>query len=178
MLQERDSTDTGSISPFVLRGDVSQSNRSSARPERPEQSELPENNRHRHFREIGNWAELATGATGSASICFLFRLLSVAPAGYFVAALVAHSYFLVSATSDERKSITHLMTGVATVGSAIATLGEPASKWGMGQSELHDYHNDYQQLYPNSVGDSNPLMLSGALLLIFVACIMWAKGNK
>ena len=159
-----------SITPFTYEGVSNQSNHQQPQP--PGQTPgLVENNRKRHFRSAANYSELATVTTLNASLWFGFRLLQVAPAGYFAIAILNFSYFTITATS-EKKPITHLLTGLSAAGAAAATLSEPIGDWVTEQSGVKTYYNEVDKLTPHNATNLFPIVGIAVALLIGLTLVI------
>jgi hypothetical protein len=162
------------LSPFSvahLRGEGIKS-------EQHTQAEQPENNRHRHFREYANCCELVSGAAINATISFFFRAAGVDAAGWFVALVVTHCYFTATAASDQRRRINHIMTGVSSGASAIATFWEPVSDWVEMQSGLREYHNELDRLQPKPDADYSGWGIGILILILAIGLLAANKGRN
>jgi hypothetical protein len=153
-----------SITPFTYEGVSNQSNHQ--QPQSPgETPGVVENNRKRHFRSAANYSELATVTALNASLWFGLRLLQVAPAGYLAIAILNFSYYTITAT-NEKKPITHILTGLSASGAAVATLSEPIGDWVAEQSGVKKYYSEVDKLTPHNANNLIPVIAFAVTLLI------------
>ena len=167
-----------SITPFSTEGDLflpQQTQEQESLRQEPE-----ENNRKRHFRALANYCELASGATINATICFTFRALGVSAPGYVVALVVTHAYFTATAASDQRRAINHILTGLASGVSTIATLAEPLGNVIESTSATNEFYSDLNALEPKqNDGVTGLLILAFALVtLCFGFSLIKGKGGR
>ena len=163
-----------SITPFTYEGVSNQSNHQQPQPP-GETPGLVENNRKRHFRSAANYSELATVTTLNASLWFGFMLLQVAPAGYFALAILNFSYFAITAT-NEKKPITHILTGLSSLGAAVATMSEPLGDLVTEQSGTKSYNSEIAKLNPNDTVNLMPITGTVIALLIGLTLLI-GKGK-
>ena len=163
-----------SITPFTYEGVSNQTNQQ--QPQTPlETPGVVENNRKRHFRSAANYSELATVTTLNAAVGFGFRLLQVAPAGYFALALLNFSYYTITAT-NEKKPITHILTELSASGAAVATLSEPLGDLVAEQSGVKNYYSEVDKLTPTTATNLFPVVSVAVTLLI--GLILLTGKNK
>ena len=146
-----------SITPFSHEGVINN--------EQPQTPGVVENNRKRHFRSAANYSELATVTSLNAALWFGFRLLQVAPAGYFAIAVLNFSYFTITAT-NEKKPITHILTGLSAGSAAVATLSEPIGDLVTEQSGVKTYYSELEKLSPHNASNLFPVVAIAVTLLI------------
>ncbi|UKP01457.1 hypothetical protein [Nostoc sp. UHCC 0870] len=89
----------------------------------------PENNRTRTFRRAGNICEITAGASLNSAVIFTFHLLQVHPVGMFLALGVSHFYFTATATGEEGRKITNIMSGCSASLALLCSLSESMSEW-------------------------------------------------
>ncbi|MBL1203120.1 MAG: hypothetical protein FWK04_29630 [Nostoc sp. GBBB01] len=141
---------------------------------------LPENNRERTFRRVGNICEIAAGASLNSAVIFTFHLLQVHPVGMLLALGVSHFYLTATAAGEEGRRITNIMSGASASLALLCSLSEPIGEWWEAYTSKSIASSEIEQIYAPVPADYFSWIngVRGVLVLMVLALILFNCNGK